>query len=152
MSSVNKVILVGNLGKDPEVRTFQDGGKVCNFSLATSEHWTDKQSGEKRERTEWHTVAIFNDALVTVAKNYLHKGSKVYVEGQLETRKWQDKDGNDRYSTEVVLRPYRSALVLLDGKQNGGQQEQRNDQSSGAPAGGGGLLDDEIPFAPEWRV
>ncbi len=146
MSSVNKVILVGNLGKDPEVRTFQNGGKVCNFSIATSERWTDKQSGEKRERTEWHTVAIFNENLVTVAEKYLRKGSKVYVEGQLETRKWQDRDGNDRYSTEVVLRPFRSELVLLGDKPHGEQQDRRDDQPSGAPAGGGELPDDEIPF------
>ena len=153
MSSVNKVILIGNLGKSPEVRTFQDGGKVCNFSIATSERWTDKKSGEKRERTEWHAVTIFVEGLIGVAKQYLHKGSKVYIEGQLETRKWQDKSGNDRYSTEVVLRPFHSQLVLLDPKPDS-QQERRDDSRDesrgGAPAGGGEVADD-IPFAPEWR-
>ncbi len=127
MSSVNKVILVGNLGKDPEVRTFQSGGKVCNFSIATSERWKDKQSGEKHERTEWHNVSIFNEGLVGVAEKYLRKGSKVYVEGQLETRKWQDQSGNDRYSTEVVLRPFRSELVLLGGTQDDGEDKPGSD-------------------------
>ncbi len=121
MSSVNKVFLIGNLGADPEVRTFQNGGKVCNLRIATSDRWTDKQSGEKRERTEWHSVAIFSEPLINVAEKYLRKGSKVHVEGQLETRKWQDQSGNDRYSTEVVLRPFRSELVMLGDRQNGGQ-------------------------------
>ena len=118
--SVNKVILVGNLGNDPEVKAFDNGGEVVNMSIATSETWKDKQSGERRERTEWHRVAIFNPGLVTVAKNYLKKGSKVYIEGQLETRKWQDQNGQDRYSTEVVLRPYRGELTLLDARGEGG--------------------------------
>ena len=146
MSSVNKVILVGNLGKDPEVRTFQNGGKVCNFSIATSERWTDKQSGEKRERTEWHTVAIFNENLISVAEKYLRKGSKVYVEGQIETRKWQDQNGNARYSTEVVLRPFRSELVMLGDRHDDGSNDRQDDHQGSAPAGGGGLPDDEIPF------
>ena len=103
--SVNKVILLGNLGRDPEVRNFPNGGKVANFSIATSENWKDRNTGERRERTEWHNVSITNEALVRVAEQYLKKGSKVYVEGQLETRKWQDQTGNDRYTTEVVLRP-----------------------------------------------
>ena len=106
--SVNKVILIGNLGQDPEVRTFGNGGKVCNLRIATSETWRDKTTGERKERTEWHSVAIFNEPLVRVAEQYLKKGAKVYVEGQLETRKWQDQSGQDRYATEVVLRPFRS--------------------------------------------
>lgn len=114
MGSVNKVILVGNLGRDPESRSFANGGKVVNLNLATSESWKDKNSGERKERTEWHTVAIFNDALCGVAEKYLRKGSKVYVEGQLQTRKWQDQSGNDRYSTEVVLQGFNAVLVLLD--------------------------------------
>ena len=154
--SINKVILIGNLGRDPEVRTFQNGGKVCNLRIATSEAWTDKQSGERKERTEWHAVAIFNDGLVRIAEQYLRKGSKVYIEGQLETRKWQDQSGQDRYSTEVVLRPYRSELTLLDSQ--GGSDQSSN---SGArnnydapPQGGGGNADfgDSIPFIMEWRI
>lgn len=113
--SVNKVILIGNLGRDPEVRSFPNGGKVCNLRIATSETWKDRESGERKERTEWHSVAIMSEPLVKVAEQYLRKGSKIYIEGQLETRKWQDQSGNDRYSTEVVLRPYNSKLVMLDG-------------------------------------
>ena len=111
--SVNKVILVGNCGKDPEIRTAQSGNRIASFSVATSENWTDKQSGEKRERTEWTNIVVFNDGLVGVVENYVKKGSKLYVEGALQTRKWQDKDGNDRYSTEVVLQQFRGQLVLL---------------------------------------
>jgi single-strand DNA-binding protein len=154
--SVNKVILIGNLGADPEVRSFPSGGKVCNLRIATSENWKDKQSGERRERTEWHSVAIFSEPLVRVAEQYLRKGSKIYVEGQLETRKWQDKDGNDRYSTEVVLRPYRSELTMLDSRGDGGQggggggggQQGGGFDDRGGPGGGsgGGNMDDEIPF------
>jgi single-strand DNA-binding protein len=158
--SVNKVILIGNLGRDPEVRTFQNGGKVCNLRIATSETWKDRESGERRERTEWHSVAIFSEPLARVAEQYLRKGSKVYIEGQLETRKWQDQDGRDRYSTEVVLRPYRSELTMLDsrseggggggygGGQQGGGSDDRGDTGGGAGsgAGGGGMQDDEIPF------
>ena len=114
--SVNKVIIVGNLGKDPEVRTFPNGGKVCNFPVATSETWRDRNSGEKQERTQWHNVAIFSEPLVNIAERFLKKGSKIFVEGQLETRKWQDNTGADRYSTEVVLRPYKGELTLLDNK------------------------------------
>lgn len=113
--SVNKVILIGNMGADPTVRTFQDGGKVCNLRIATSETWRDKQSGERKEKTEWHSVAIFSEGLVKVAEQYLKKGSKVYLEGALETRKWQDQSGADRYTTEVVLRNFGSTLVMLDG-------------------------------------
>ncbi|GAA3876177.1 single-stranded DNA-binding protein [Celeribacter arenosi] len=127
--SVNKVILVGNLGRDPEVRSFQNGGKVCNLRIATSENWKDRNTGERKERTEWHSVAIFSEPLARIAEQYLRKGSKVYIEGQLETRKWQDQSGADRYSTEVVLRPYRGELTLLDGRSDGG---------SGGQGGGGG--------------
>ena len=147
MSSVNKVILLGNLGRDPEVRTFQNGGKVCNLRIATSERWRDKSTGENRERTEWHTVAIFSEPLARIAEQYLRKGSKVYIEGQLETRKWQDQLGADRYSTEVVLRAFNSTLTLLDapgGRDGGGSP------AGGAPGGGvpGGFDDSEIPFSP----
>ena len=128
--SVNKVIIVGNLGRDPEVRSFPNGGKVVNLRIATSETWRDKASGEKRERTEWHSVAIFSEPLGRIAEQYLRKGSKVYIEGQLETRKWQDQSGADRYSTEVVLRPFSGNLTLLDGR--GG------DSGGGGGAGGGG--------------
>ena len=118
--SVNKVILVGNLGRDPEVRSFQNGGKVVNLRIATSETWRDRNSGERKERTEWHTVAIFSEPLAKIAEQYLRKGSKVYIEGALETRKWQDQSGQDRYTTEIVLRPYRGELTLLDGRGEGG--------------------------------
>ena len=156
--SVNKVILIGNLGRDPEVRTFQNGGKVCNLRIATSENWKDRNTGERREKTEWHSVAIFSEPLARVAEQYLKKGSKVYLEGQLETRKWQDQSGADRYSTEVVLRPYTSTLTMLDGRgdnQGGGGYDDRGDSYGGASSGGGGGgqpapsnqdLDDEIPF------
>lgn len=133
--SVNKVILVGNLGRDPEVRTFQNGGKVCNLRIATSERWRDRNSGENRERTEWHSVAIFSEPLARIAEQYLRKGSKVYLEGQLETRKWQDQSGQDRYSTEVVLRPFNSTLTMLDGRGEGGGGGGGYDSG---PGGGGG--------------
>ena len=167
--SVNKVILIGNLGRDPETRSFQNGGKVCNLRIATSETWRDKNSGERKERTEWHSVAIFSEPLVRVAEQYLRKGSKVYIEGQLETRKWQDQSGQDRYSTEVVLRPYRSELTMLDGRGEGGGGgggsyggDDRGGSygggsggsygggggggSQGGGYGGGSDMDDEIPF------
>ena len=140
--SVNKVIIVGNLGRDPEVRSFQNGGKVCNLRIATSERWRDKNSGENRERTEWHSVAIFSEPLVRVAEQYLRKGSKVYIEGQLETRKWQDQNGQDRYSTEVVLRPYRGELTLLDSRSEGGGGGGYGGGSGGGYSGGGGGYDD----------
>lgn len=114
--SVNKVIIIGTLGKDPEVRSFSNGGRVASMSVATSERWKDKTSGEYKEKTEWHKVSIMNDGLVGVVEKMLHKGSRVYIEGQLETRKWTDKDGKDRYSTEIMLRPYRGELTVLDGK------------------------------------
>lgn len=163
--SVNKVILVGNLGRDPEVRSFPNGGKVCNLRIATSETWRDKATGERKERTEWHSVAIFSEPLAKIAEQYLRKGSKVYIEGQLETRKWQDQSGNDRYSTEVVLRPYRGELTLLDsrdggggsgggygggagGGYGGGDDPQGGYGGGGGRSGGGGRpdMDDEIPF------
>jgi len=149
--SVNKVILIGNLGADPEVRKFQNGGSVCNLRIATSENWKDKNTGERREKTEWHSVAIFSEGLTRIAEQYLRKGSKVYLEGQLETRKWQDKNGNDRYSTEVVLRNYNSSMVMLDGRRDGG--DRGNDRTGGgmsdqgASSGGQSYeLDDDIPF------
>jgi single-strand DNA-binding protein len=171
--SVNKVILIGNLGKDPEVRSFQNGGKVCNLSLATSETWKDKMSGERKERTEWHRVVIFNENLITVAERFLKKGSKVYVEGQIETRKWADQSGVEKFSTEIVLRQFRGELTLLDSREGGGAGGYGGERSSGGGGdfgggssggsrgggsgggggyGGGGFapsgpdLDDEIPF------
>ena len=152
--SINKVIILGNLGKDPEVRTFPNGGKVCNFPVATSENWQDKSSGERQERTQWHNVSILSEPIVNIAENYLNKGSKVYIEGQLETRKWQDNEGNDRYSTEVVLRPYKGQLVLVDSRseisnQNNNQKmnddlnlKSNNENSEIPPI----IEDDEIPF------
>ena len=116
--SVNKVILIGNLGRDPEVRTFQNGGKVCNLRIATSENWKDKATGERREKTEWHSVSIFSEPLARIAEQYLRKGSKVYIEGKLQTRKWQDQSGADRYSTEVVLQGYAATLTLTDARSN----------------------------------
>ena len=174
--SVNKVILIGNLGRDPEVRSFQNGGKVVNLRIATSETWRDKQSGERKERTEWHSVAIFSEPLAKIAEQYLRKGSSVYIEGQLETRKWQDQSGQDRYSTEVVLRPFTGNLTLLGGRGEGGSGGGGGDygdrggdeggqgggygggsrgsfgggsQGGGSQGGGGGRssdMDDEIPF------
>lgn len=142
--SVNKVIIVGNLGRDPEVRTFQNGGKVCNLRIATSETW--KQDGERKERTEWHSVAIFSEPLARIAEQYLRKGSKVYIEGQLETRKWQDQSGQDRYATEVTLRPYRGELTLLDGPSGGSGQRQDSYQAPQEQASASQGFDDEIPF------
>lgn len=156
MASVNKVIILGHLGRDPEVRTFQNGGKIVNLRVATSESWRDKANGERKERTEWHSVAITNENLAKTAEQYLRKGSKVYIEGQLETRKWQDQSGADRYTTEIALRPYRGELVLLDAR-DGGRDDgasrggQSSSQSSGYGAGGN-AMDDEIPFAPEVRA
>ena len=137
--SVNKVIIVGNLGRDPEVRSFPNGGKVVNLRIATSESWRDKQSGERKERTEWHSVAIFNEALGKIAEQYLRKGSTVYIEGQLETRKWQDQSGADRYSTEIVLRQFRGELTLLGGRDSGGGSGGSQDDRGGydEQAGGG---------------
>ncbi|WP_420961735.1 single-stranded DNA-binding protein [Brucella sp. IR073] len=167
--SVNKVILVGNLGADPEIRRLNSGDMVANLRIATSETWRDKQSGERKEKTEWHSVVIFNDNLAKVAEQYLKKGAKVYIEGSLQTRKWQDQTGNDRYTTEVVLQKFRGELQMLDsrgegagsggGRFEGGRGGQMNDysdqggsdfgRSSPSQGGGGGFsrdLDDEIPF------
>lgn len=151
--SVNKVILIGNLGKDPEIRTFPNGGRVANFSVATSESWKDKQSGERKEKTQWHNVVVNNDALVGIVEKYLKKGSKVFLEGQLETRKYE-KDGRDVYTTEVVLRPYRGELTMLDGKGgSSGSNDYEQPQAVAASGGGGSFaasgkndMDDEIPF------
>ncbi len=156
--SVNKVILVGNVGQDPEVRQFQNGGQVCSFSLATSESWKDKNTGEKREKTEWHRISIFSEGLVRVVQSYVKKGSKLYIEGQLETRKWQDQNGVDKYSTEVVLRGFGSTLTMLDGRSDsGGGQRQGGYDQRGSDGGGARQMDgpaqdfkqdfdDEIPF------
>ena len=165
--SLNKVMLIGNLGADPEIRSFQNGGRVANLRIATSETWKDRNTGERQERTEWHTVAIFSEGLVNVCENYLRKGSKVYVEGQLQTRKWQDQSGQDRYSTEVVLRGYNGTLTMLDGRGEGGggggggrsgdgygggggQGGGFGGGSQGGSSQGGGSnyddLDDDIPF------
>jgi len=148
MSSVNKVILIGNLGRDPEVRSMQNGGKVCNLSVATSERWKDRNSGEQQERTEWHRVVIFDDRLCDVVEKYLSKGSKVYLEGELQTRKWQDQSGQDKYATEIVLRKFRGELKMLDGpKERAGQQSDFTEgQYRQASSGGGDDLDDEVPF------
>lgn len=140
MSGINKVIIVGNLGKDPEVRSFSSGGKVVNFSVATSESWKSKDTGERKEKTEWHNISVYNEGLANVCEKYLRKGSKVYLEGKLQTRKWQDQSGNDRYSTDVVLQGFDAKMEMLDGKKQDGQQS--SDQSWG---GGADDLDDEIP-------
>jgi len=169
--SVNKVILVGNLGRDPESRTFQNGGKVVELRIATSEQWKDRNSGERKERTEWHTVKVFSEGLANVAERYLRKGSKVYIEGALQTRKWQDQDGKDRYSTEIVLQGFNSVLTMLDGAPGGGGGSggggggfsSGRDEFADAPSGGGSAfgggggssgarggfsddLDDDVPF------
>jgi single-strand DNA-binding protein len=160
MAGVNKVILVGNLGKDPEVRSMNDGGKIVSFSLATSDTWKDKASGERKEKTEWHNVVIFNENIGKVAEQYLRKGSKCYVEGALQTRKWTDKEGKDRYTTEIVLQRYRGELTLLDGRgESGGGGSGGGDYGGGGSYGGssgGGRassapaarddFDDDIPF------
>ena len=149
MAGVNKVILVGNLGKDPEVRRMTSGEPVVNLSVATSESWRDKASGERKERTEWHRVVIFNENLAKVAEQYLRKGSKVYLEGQLSTRKWTDKDGAEKYSTEVVLNRFRGELVMLDGRSEGGGGGGSTGRSGSGEAPASfdrGDMDDEIPF------
>jgi single-strand DNA-binding protein len=139
--SINKVILIGNLGRDPEIRFSQDGTKIVNFTLATSESWRDKQSGERREKTEWHRVVIFNDRLADVAEKYIKKGSKVYIEGALQTRKWTGNDGQERYTTEIVLQRYRGELTMLDSRGGGGGGGDY--EAAGAPAAGGD--------APDWN-
>ena len=145
MASVNKVIIVGNLGADPEVKTFNNGGRICNLRIATSESWKDKQTGERKEKTEWHSVTIQGDGLVGVAERYLRKGSKVYIEGKLQTRKWQDQSGNDRYSTEVVV-GMGGNLTMLDGAQ-GGQRDAGSSKSASGPAKSiHDDLNDDVPF------
>src|SRR5687768_17241164 len=164
--SVNKVILIGNLGQDPEVKSFQNGGRIANLRIATSENWKDKNTGERKERTEWHTVVLQSEGLVGVAERYLRKGSKVYIEGSLRTRKWQDQSGNDRYTTEVSVGGIGGVMTMLDGAPGGGGGGQRSggggewDQSGGGSSGSGGGgrpsappaggfgddLDDDIPF------
>lgn len=149
--SLNKVMLIGNLGKDPEVRNLPNGGKVVNFSIATSESWKDKQTGERKEKTEWHNIVIFGEGLVKVAETYLKKGSKVYLEGQLQTRKWQDKEGKDRYSTEVILQGFSASLTMLDGKptgDSGGQSDSRETpkQTHSTERVGLDPADSEVPF------
>ena len=156
--SVNKVILVGNVGQDPEVRQFQNGGQVCSFSIATSENWKDKNTGERREKTEWHRISVFNEGLIRVVQNYVKKGSKLYIEGQLETRKWQDQNGQDRYSTEVVLRGFGATLTMLDSRNSGGGGYSQDSVAYGNQGQGGPRqmdgpaqdfsqdFDDEIPF------
>lgn len=155
--SVNKVILIGNLGRDPEIRSTQDGREIANLAIATSESWRDKNSGERREKTEWHRVVIFSDGLVNVVKNYLRKGSKVYIEGALQTRKWTDQSGQEKYSTEIVLQGFGSTLTMLDGKggDSAGGGGGSNYDDAGSSFGGGkraaapasdAALDDEIPF------
>jgi single-strand DNA-binding protein len=159
MAGVNKVILVGNLGADPEARSLNNGGEVVNMRVATSESWKDRD-GNRQERTEWHNVVIFNENLGRVAKSYLRKGSKVYLEGQIQTRKWQDQSGNDRYTTEIVLQRFRGELVLLDSREGGGRGGDYSDQDFGSELSGGGQrqqsrpqpaafdtdLDDDVPF------
>ena len=148
MSSVNKVTLIGNLGSDPEVRTMQSGDEVVQLSLATSERWKDKTTGERKEKSQWHRIVVFNQAIVRVAKSYLKKGSKVYIEGQLETRKWTDQSGNDKYTTEIVLRPYRGELTMLDSR--GDNQTSNNqtvsDQTVSNQTSGDDPFGDSIPF------
>lgn len=168
--SLNRVALLGNVGRDPELKSFANGGRIANFTIATSERWKDKQTGEQKERTDWHSISVQSDGLVGIVDKYVRKGSKLYLEGQLQTRKWQDQAGNDRYTTEVVLRPYSGKLELLD-KREGGSSGGGNyggdgtygnygwsgggagSTSSGAPSGGApaGAFDDEIPFLPERR-
>ena len=150
--SVNKVIIMGNLGKDPEIRNFPNGGRVCNFSVATSESWRDKNSGEKQERTQWHNISILSDPLVNIAERFLKKGSKVYLEGQLETRKWQDNSGSDRYSTEIVLRPYKGEITLIDNKADSNMSDesisnnQMDEIQENSVSPNVDDFDDEIPF------
>jgi len=150
MAGVNKVILLGRLGRDPEVRNFQNGGRVVSLRLVTSETWKDK-SGERQERAEWHSVSIFNEKLGEIAEKYLRKGSEVYVEGQLETRKWQDQSGADRYSTEIVLRQFRGELALIGGRSGGDDAPAEPARGGGAKPGKAPAMDDDIPFEKAWR-
>lgn len=151
---MNRVFITGNVGNDPQLRTFQDGGKVANLSVASSERWKDKNSGEKREKTEWHRVSVFGGA-AGVVEQYVKKGDKIAIEGKLQTRKWQDQSGQDRYTTEIVVQPIGGSIELLGGS-GGGQDRQQSSDSGGqeadTPAGGYGDMGDSIPFAPEWRI
>jgi single-strand DNA-binding protein len=145
--SLNKVTLIGNLGNDPEIRTTNDGRELASFSLATTESWKDKATGEKKDKTEWHRIVVFNEGLVRVIKNYVKKGSKLYIEGQLQTRKWMDKDNQERYTTEVVLQNFNSGLILLDSKGEGSSNSYSENSNKQAPANfDNSDLDDEIPF------
>lgn len=150
--SLNKVTLIGNLGKDPEIRSTSDGRELANFSIATSENWKDKMTGERKEKTEWHRIVVFNEGLVGVIKNYVKKGSKLYIEGQLQTRKWTDNDGNEKYTTEVVLQGFNSSLILLDNRNSEAGFSSAGASSAGSKSSGGSNnfenseLDDEIPF------
>ena len=172
--SLNKVMLIGNVGADPEIRRTQDGRPIANLRIATSESWRDRNSGERKEKVEWHTVVVYNEGLAKICEQYVKKGSKLYIEGQLQTRKWQDRDGNDRYTTEVALNGFNSTLNMLDSREGGGRRDRdddrrdggrdRDDDRRGSGRGrdddrqqsrsGGGYrtdMDDDIPFAPEWR-
>ena len=162
MASVNKVILIGNVGADPEIRRTQDGRPIANLRIATSETWRDRNNGERREKTEWINVVVFSEGLCKIVEQYVKKGSKLYIEGALQTRKWQDQSGNDRYSTEVVLQGFNSTLTMLDGRGESGGEKSGGDYASasggerkasgGAPANSYSAdMDDDIPFAPEWR-
>lgn len=149
--SVNKVILVGNLGQDPEIRSFQNGGRVANLSVATSESWKDKQTGERKERTQWHRVVVMNEGLIGLCEKYITKGMKIYIEGQLETRKYTDKDGSEKYTTEVVLRPFNGSITMLSGGKDSGESKSNNDSYSQDTTSGFSSMpnqgiDDEIPF------
>lgn len=158
-ASLNRVTLIGNLGRDPEIRRTQDGRPIANMSLACSESWRDKSTGERKEKTEWVRITVFTEGLAKVCEQYLKKGSKVYIEGALQTRKYTDKEGVERYSTEVVLQAFNGKLIMLDGKNNGGSRDDRDHDDDGGSSrkssGGGGTrrqdYDDEIPFMPEWR-
>jgi single-strand DNA-binding protein len=154
MPSLNRVEIIGHLGQDPEVRSFQNGGKVVNLRVATSESWKDKSNGERKDRTEWHSIAIFAEHAARYAEQYLRKGSLVRIEGKLETRKWQDQSGQDRYSTEIVVRPYGGSVMGLDKpcESNDSPSDYSNASQGGYAPQGGMDMDSEIPFAPEWRV
>lgn len=141
MSSLNKVTLIGRVGKDPEINTTKAGKKIASFSLATSENWKDKSTGEKKEKTEWHNVVVYNENIAKVVESYVNKGSQIYIEGQLQTRKWQDKDGKDRYTTEIVLQDFKGQLLLLGGKSDTAKEEQNNNVQDNSHN-----LDDDIPF------
>ena len=152
--SINKVILIGNLGADPDIKRTQDGRPIANLSIATSESWRDKNTGERKEKTEWHRVTVFNEGLCKIAESYLKKGSKVYIEGQLQTRKWQDQSGQDKYSTEVVLQGFGGNLTMLDAQGGKPEGERQSSSSYDEPRGGGAGADlsDDIPFTCEWRL